>query len=159
MTHKDKSFEMWSLTVIASVVTIAVASLFMPNSSADEKEWPSIETKPLDFSMDECLKIYEFKVTRVIDGDTFEGDVYLGLDVVLKKQVVRIKGYDAPETRTRDTDEKARGILAKKQLQILIENKTVLVLIDGKGSFKRLLGNLVCPVYKPDYHKKDKKTE
>ena len=59
--------------------------------------------------------MYEYKaiVTRVIDGDTIDVDIQLGFDVVLAKQRIRLLGIDTPESRTRDKEEKVRGLLSK----------------------------------------------
>ena len=60
--------------------------------------------------------MYEYKaiVTRVIDGDTIDVDIQLGFDVVLAKQRIRLLGIDTPESRTRDKEEKVRGLLSKE---------------------------------------------
>lgn len=53
-------------------------------------------------------------VVRVIDGDTIEADVDLGFGVTLRKQVFRLLGINAWETRGHD---RKRGLLAKQALQ------------------------------------------
>ena len=50
---------------------------------------------------------YSAKVTRVVDGDTIDVVLDLGFDVSLKARV-RFFGIDAPESRTRDAEEKIR---------------------------------------------------
>ena len=59
--------------------------------------------------------MYEYKVTvdRVIDGDTVDVDIHLGFNVILNKQRIRLMGIDTPESRTRNLEEKARGLLSK----------------------------------------------
>lgn len=54
------------------------------------------------------LYFYRAKVTRVIDGDTIECLVDLGFST-FKQVTVRLLDLDAPETRTKDLDEKAEG--------------------------------------------------
>ena len=56
--------------------------------------------------------MYEYKVIidRWVDGDTVDVDIDLGFDVVLKKQRVRLHGIDAWESRTRDLEEKEKGL-------------------------------------------------
>ena len=49
---------------------------------------------------------YRCKVSRVVDGDTVDVDIDLGFGMVYKKQRVRMKGIDTPESRTRDLVEK-----------------------------------------------------
>ena len=45
---------------------------------------------------------YKAKVARIIDGDTIDVDIWLGFDVVLPKQRIRLFGIDTPESRTRN---------------------------------------------------------
>ena len=49
------------------------------------------------------------RVARVVDGDTIDLDLDLGFSITLRQRV-RLIGIDAPETRTRDAAEKARGL-------------------------------------------------
>jgi len=70
------------------------------------------------------------KVTRVYDGDTIE--------VELKRTIkIRLLDLWCPEIRTRDADEKRRGLLARDFLKGKIEGKSVKVTvpIDGAGKF------------------------
>ena len=55
---------------------------------------------------------YRAKVIKIIDGDTIDVDLDLGFSVWLRKQRVRLYGIDTPESRTRDLEEKKRGLLA-----------------------------------------------
>ena len=56
------------------------------------------------------------KVTKVVDGDTIDVIMDMGFDIMYKSRV-RLFGIDTPESRTRNKDEKVRGLLAKKYLQ------------------------------------------
>ena len=53
------------------------------------------------------------RVARVVDGDTIDLDLDLGFSITLRQRV-RLIGIDAPETRTRDAAEKARGLEAQR---------------------------------------------
>ena len=53
------------------------------------------------------------KVTKVVDGDTIDVIMDMGFDIMYKSRV-RLFGIDTPESRTRNLDEKKRGLLAKK---------------------------------------------
>ena len=58
---------------------------------------------------------------------------------------VRLYGIDTPESRTRDEDEKVRGLLAKEYLSNKISSAKQLVIQtekDAKGKFGRVLGRL-----------------
>jgi micrococcal nuclease len=61
---------------------------------------------------------YNATVDRVVDGDTVDALVDLGFDT-WKKVRIRLYGLDAWESRTRDLDEKKKGLAAK---QYLIDN-------------------------------------
>ena len=86
---------------------------------------------------------YNAKVDRVIDGDTVEALVDLGFDT-WKKVRIRFQGIDAPESRTRDLEEKKRGLAAKDRvIEILNENNNVFILKShGVGKYGRCLGEL-----------------
>ena len=60
--------------------------------------------------------MYEYycEVTRIVDGDTLDVDIDLGFSTKLTKQRIRMLGIDTPESRTRDLEEKSRGLLSKK---------------------------------------------
>ena len=62
--------------------------------------------------------MYEYycEVTRIVDGDTLDVDIDLGFSTKLTKQRIRMLGIDTPESRTRDLEEKSRGLLSKKFL-------------------------------------------
>ena len=48
-------------------------------------------------------------LAKVVDGDTLDLDLDLGFSLVLR-QGVRLLGLDAPEIRSKDPAEKARGL-------------------------------------------------
>jgi len=88
---------------------------------------------------------YACQVTRVIDGDSLHGILDLGFNVSYKSSI-RLYGIDTPESRTRDRDEKVRGLLAKDFLKDTIENGKKIVikteLKDSRGKFGRVLGTI-----------------
>ena len=49
-----------------------------------------------------------------------------------------------PESRTRDLEEKARGIAAKIRLEELLEEGTFILESQGVGKYGRCLGNFIC---------------
>ena len=86
---------------------------------------------------------YKVKVVKVIDGDTIDVDVDLGFSVVLAKQRVRLHGIDTPESRTRDKEEKVRGLLSKEFLLGMCPvGSTINFHSHGKGKFGRILGEI-----------------
>ena len=83
--------------------------------------------------------VYNAILERVIDGDTIVVTLDLGFSVFLKKQTVRLAGIDTPESRTRNLEEKALGLKAKKRLiELCVGSFKVQSL--GKGKYGRILG-------------------
>ena len=95
--------------------------------------------------------VYEYRceIRRVVDGDTVDVDIDLGFGVWLRNERVRIKGIDAPETRTRDMFEKEKGLAAKEFVEALLPvgSSQTLVSHGVNGKFGRCLGDFV--VYDP----------
>ena len=86
---------------------------------------------------------YKVKVLRVIDGDTIDVDIQLGFDVVLSKQRVRLYGIDTPESRTRNKEEKVRGLLSKEYLKDNCPKDSIITLVSKeRGKFGIILGIL-----------------
>jgi len=83
------------------------------------------------------------EILKVVDGDTVDVIINLGFDVFLEKRV-RMAGVNAPESRTRNLEEKAKGLKTKAWLiekfntdkQIIIETS----LDNQYGKFGRVLG-------------------
>jgi endonuclease YncB( thermonuclease family) len=92
--------------------------------------------------------MYEYKIEldRVIDGDTIDANIDLGFDVSVKKRI-RFMGINTPESRTRDLEEKARGLAAKKRVQELLSGcETIKLKSHGVGKYGRCLGELFIDV-------------
>lgn len=87
--------------------------------------------------------IYPVHVERVIDGDTIVVSLYLGLDIILAEQYVRLYGIDAWEIRG---EEKEKGVVAKEYLEKRLEDAAVEIEIReewgkrGKDKYGRWLG-------------------
>ena len=88
---------------------------------------------------------YKAKLARVVDGDTVDAVIDCGFNT-FKKERNRLYGINTPECRTRDKEEKVKGLAAKARLKELIkEGKNefkIKTSIDKKGKFGRLLGEL-----------------
>lgn len=91
--------------------------------------------------------MYEYNCTinRVVDGDTVDVDIDLGFGVVLKKERVRLLGIDAPETRTRDLEEKSKGLETKSYVEKMLPvGSTQHLRTTGfNGKFGRILGDFI----------------
>jgi micrococcal nuclease len=90
--------------------------------------------------------MYEYnikKVTKVVDGDTIDVDIDLGFNISYTQRV-RLAGIDTPESRTKDTREKALGLEVKNKVKSAIESaKTVIIkteLPDSTEKYGRILG-------------------
>ena len=99
--------------------------------------------------------MYEYHaiVDRVVDGDTIDVTIDLGFNAHIKTRV-RMEGMNAPESRTRNLEEKERGLAAKARLQEILEyNKNHCILrVSGLGKYGRALAtvfvNNLSPVSK-----------
>ena len=93
-------------------------------------------------------KMYEYKakIRRIVDGDTVDVDIDLGFDMILSKQRIRLYGIDAPESRTRDKEEKFYGKLANQFLKDQCKKGSSITLrtyLDKKGKYGRILGEII----------------
>ena len=92
------------------------------------------------------MKIYEYNASllRVVDGDTVDALIDLGFSVWAKKSI-RLYKIDAPETRTRDLEEKEQGFKTKERLtELLSANDGKFTLIShGVGKYGRCLGTII----------------
>ena len=85
---------------------------------------------------------YKISLLRVIDGDTIDAEIDLGFDIKVKKRI-RFAGINAPESRTKDLEEKARGLAAKNRVKALLEGcKNIQLKSHGIGKFGRCLGEI-----------------
>ena len=64
---------------------------------------------------------YSCKLVRVVDGDTADAMIDLGFNVWVKNRI-RFMGVDAWESRTRNLEEKEKGLAAKAYVKDLLEN-------------------------------------
>jgi micrococcal nuclease len=84
---------------------------------------------------------YIAEVVKVYDGDTCTCVVDLGFKTYLRIKV-RLVGVDTPEIRTKDLEEKTRGIATRDWLRERILGKKVLLHTKDKGKFGRWLGTI-----------------
>ena len=84
---------------------------------------------------------YKAKCTRVVDGDTIDANIDLGFDITIHKRI-RLAGIDSPESRTRDLEEKKRGLASKDRLIELIDKGDLILESREVGKYGRVLGTL-----------------
>ena len=90
--------------------------------------------------------IYRGKLDRVVDGDTIDALIDVGFDIWIKKRI-RFNGIDAWESRTRNLEEKAKGLEAKARLIELLDKVSAKpgyfrIRSHGLGKYGRLLGEI-----------------
>ena len=85
------------------------------------------------------MYIYNAKCVRVVDGDTIDATIDLGFDT-WKKIRIRLVGMNAPESRTRDLEEKARGLAAKAFLKDILgkHDNDFILHSQGVGKYGRV---------------------
>ena len=84
---------------------------------------------------------YKAKLDRVVDGDTVDANIDLGFDITIHKRI-RLAGIDTPESRTRDLEEKARGLASKDKLIELLGDGDFILESKEVGKYGRVLGTL-----------------
>jgi len=84
---------------------------------------------------------YNGTLIKVLDGDTIDCWIDLGFDLKIKKRV-RYMGIDTWESRTRDKEEKVKGLAAKARNKELLEAGTFKIVSYGTGKFGRVLGEI-----------------
>ena len=88
--------------------------------------------------------VYSCKLVRVVDGDTADAMIDLGFKTWVKKRI-RFYGVDCWESRTRDLEEKKKGLAAKAYVKDLLENSDdgkFSIISHGVGKYGRVLGEL-----------------
>jgi len=86
---------------------------------------------------------YKAKLKRVVDGDTCDAYIDLGFDVSVTKRI-RFMGVDTWESRTRDLDEKKKGLEAKEYTKEMLSknDKEFTIQSHGVGKYGRVLGEI-----------------
>ena len=92
--------------------------------------------------------MYTYKISplKVVDGDTIDAEIDLGFDIKVKKRV-RFMGINAPESRTKDLEEKAKGLAAKDRVKALLDGcDNIQLKSHGVGKFGRCLGEIMLDI-------------
>lgn len=91
--------------------------------------------------------MYDYKVKnliKVVDGDTIDVDIDLGMNTVRANERIRLAGIDTPESRTTDKAEKALGLESKEYLKSKLKDAKLIVvkteLPDSTEKYGRMLG-------------------
>ncbi len=92
---------------------------------------------------------YSCKLIRVVDGDTCDAMIDLGFDTFVKKRI-RFYGVDTWESRTKDLEEKKKGLAAKAYVKDLLEKSDegkFAIISYGVGKYGRVLGEIYVKGY------------
>lgn len=93
--------------------------------------------------------MYEYKASlvRVIDGDTVELDIDLGMNVFVREKV-RLAGIDTPETYgvKKESEEYKLGMAAKVRIHQLLYNAVLVIQTtkDKKGKYGRYIVSIIA---------------
>ena len=85
---------------------------------------------------------YKAILDRVVDGDTIDANINLGFDITIHKRI-RLAGIDTPESRTRDLEEKKRGLASKQRLIELLGEGNFVLESKEVGKYGRVLGTIL----------------
>ena len=89
--------------------------------------------------------MYQYKVkkiNRVVDGDTVDLDIDLGFNITISHRV-RLKDINTPEVRTKDLEEKTKGLAAKVWLEEQLSREGEWIIETYKeDKYGRILGTL-----------------
>lgn len=86
---------------------------------------------------------YGAKLLRVVDGDTADVMIDLGFDVWTRARL-RFKGVDTWEKRTKNLEEKEKGLLASKftEEHLKLNDGKFVIQSFGKGKYGRVLAEI-----------------
>lgn len=89
----------------------------------------------------------DVKVIKVVDGDTVQLAIPFATPPLCKKVQlyafsVRLKGINCPETRTKNDEEKQKGMAAKAFTIGLLSERNVTFDCCGQDKYGRLLGRI-----------------
>ena len=90
---------------------------------------------------------YDAEILRVVDGDTLVALIDVGFNIHIKS-TLRLYGINTPEQRTKDLEEKEKGIAATDRVMDLLKqcNNKVRVKSHGLGKFGRCLAEVQLPL-------------
>ncbi len=95
----------------------------------------------LSFSVN-AETLYNYKVVKIVDGDTFTIKVDFLPEELGDRINIRILGIDTPEMRGRCIDEVMKAKEAKNYLAKIVKDNDYRVIIKGRDKYFRLIGDL-----------------
>jgi micrococcal nuclease len=87
--------------------------------------------------------MYEYrieKINRIVDGDTVDVAIDVGFHITINQRI-RLSGINAPETRTKDLQEKEEGLKSKEWLTKKLDTTEPLkIKTEKEDMYGRILG-------------------
>lgn len=103
---------------------------------------------PREFHLSKEMYKYEATVRRWVDGDTVDVDIDLGFGLIFHNQRLRLYGIDAHESRTRDLDEKEKGLAATAFVNEMAPVGSKITIVTYKeGKYGRILAEIFLDDY------------
>ena len=103
---------------------------------------------PREFHLSKEMYKYEATVRRWVDGDTVDVDIDLGFGLIFHNQRIRLYGIDAYESRTRDLDEKEKGLAATAFVNEMAPVGSKITIVTYKtGKYGRILAEIFLDDY------------
>lgn len=103
---------------------------------------------PREFHLSKEMYKYEATVRRWVDGDTVDVDIDLGFGLIFHNQRLRLYGIDAYESRTRDLDEKEKGLAAKAFVnEVAPVGSKITIVTYKEGKYGRILAEVFLDDY------------
>lgn len=96
-----------------------------------------------EFHLSREMYKYQATIKRWVDGDTVDVDIDLGFGLIYSNQRLRLYGIDAWESRTRDLDEKEKGLAATAFVNEMAPVGAQVTIITYKeGKYGRILAEV-----------------
>ena len=103
---------------------------------------------PREFHLSKEMYKYEATICRWVDGDTVDVDIDLGFGIIFHNQRLRLYGIDAYEQRTRDLDEKEKGLAATAFVNEMAPVGSKITIVTYKtGKYGRILAEIFLDDY------------
>lgn len=101
-----------------------------------------------EFHLSKEMYKYEATVRRWVDGDTVDVDIDLGFGLIFHNKRIRLYGIDAYEQRTRDLDEKEKGLAATAFVNEMAPVGSKVTIVTYKeGKYGRILAEIFLDDY------------
>jgi micrococcal nuclease len=92
---------------------------------------------------------YNAEVKKIIDGDTFDILIDLGFDT-FRKGRVRLYGVNTPESRTKNIEEKQKGLAAKEFTDQWLAQANNKIKVETILDKNEKYGRILCKVWNSD---------